>query len=79
VDFFVYHHCSHRHPVKIAIECDGHDFHERTKDQARRDRSKDRWLLCNGYMVLRFTGSEIRRDPIGCAEQVRNLISSRSY
>ena len=32
---------------KMVIECDGHDFHERTKEQARRDRKSSSidWLL----------------------------------
>ncbi len=48
---------------KIVVECDGHDFHERTKDQARRDRSRDRDLQAEGWRVLRFTGSEIVSNP----------------
>lgn len=55
---------------KLVIECDGHDFHERTKEQAARDRSRDRALSNQGYDVFRFTGSEIWRDPWGCADQV---------
>lgn len=43
----------------IAIELDGHDFHERTKEQATKDKSRDRLLARYGYTVLRFTGSEI--------------------
>lgn len=69
--------CVIRGPLKIAIECDGHDFHERTKEQARKDRSKDRWLQSHGYHVLRFTGSEIWKDPVDCAEQVLKLIWNR--
>lgn len=57
-------------PVCLVIECDGHDFHERTKEQAARDRSRDRQMTLSGYKVLRFTGSEIFRDPMKCAEQV---------
>ena len=53
-----------------VVECDGHDFHERTKEQARRDRSRDRRLQDAGYRVFRFTGSEIYRDPLGCADEV---------
>lgn len=53
-----------------AIECDGHDFHERTKDQARRDRSRDRELQARGFRVFRFTGSEIFKDPMKCAREV---------
>lgn len=57
-------------PVRIAIECDGHDFHERTKEQARHDRSRDRALTLAGWTVLRFTGSEIHADPIKCASDI---------
>jgi very-short-patch-repair endonuclease len=55
---------------KLVVECDGHDFHERTKEQAAHDRSRDRDLVNAGYDVFRFTGSELWRDPFGCAEQV---------
>lgn len=55
---------------KLIVECDGHDFHERTKEQAARDRSRDRVLNSHGYDVFRFTGSELWRDPWACAEQV---------
>lgn len=54
----------------LIIECDGHNFHERTKEQAAKDRSKDRSATLSGYEFMRFTGSEIWRDPWGCAEQV---------
>lgn len=52
---------------KAIIECDGHDFHERTKEQAARDRARDRAAQTAGYLMLRYTGSEIYRDPLGCA------------
>lgn len=61
----------------IFVECDGHDFHERTKEQASRDRSKDRKIQEEGMAVLRFTGSEIYRDPGKCAIQIVNVIASR--
>jgi very-short-patch-repair endonuclease len=55
---------------KLAIECDGHDFHERTKEQAARDRARDRELQALGLHVLRFTGSEIWKSPVNCAAEV---------
>lgn len=58
----------------IVVECDGHDFHERTKEQASRDRSRDREFQVSGNIVMRFTGSEIWRDPFACAIQVVDLI-----
>lgn len=58
----------------VAIECDGHDFHERTKEQAERDRSRDRELQRLGIPILRFTGREINRSPTDCARQVVNFL-----
>jgi hypothetical protein len=54
----------------LAIECDGHEFHERTKAQARRDRARDRAVQHQGVTIFRFTGSEIYADPCGCVEDV---------
>lgn len=56
--------------LKIVVECDGHDYHERTKEQAARDKARDRAMQRLGYTVIRFTGSEIWRDPVGCAKEV---------
>ena len=55
---------------RLIVECDGHDFHERTKEQAARDRDRDRQAQLAGIEIFRFTGSELWRDPLGCAEQV---------
>ena len=54
----------------MAIECDGHDYHERTKEQAARDKKRDRWFSSQGIRCLRFTGSEIYRKPVECAFEV---------
>lgn len=61
---------------RLVVECDGHDFHEKTKAQAARDKARDRDLVMAGYEVFRFTGSELWRDPWGCAEQVRTWAES---
>lgn len=58
----------------VAVECDGHDYHERTKEQARRDRARDRAIQMMGIASLRFTGSEINEDPCGCALQVLDYL-----
>lgn len=62
-----------RHAL-IAIECDGHEFHERTKQQAARDRARDRYLVRKGYKVLRFTGSEIYADAGKCVAEIADII-----
>lgn len=53
----------------LVVECDGHDFHEKTKEQAKRDKSRDREMKIMGHDVFRFTGSEIFNDADGCAKQ----------
>jgi very-short-patch-repair endonuclease len=72
VDFLI-HDCSVApevaRPRWIIVECDGHDFHERTKEQARHDKKRDRYLQSLGAKVLRFTGSEIWADPEACAHE----------
>ncbi len=60
--------------VRIAIEADGHDFHERTKTQAQRDKSRDRFLVAEGWRVLRFTGSEVFRDAAACVAETKTVI-----
>jgi hypothetical protein len=68
---------SDRWGVRLAIECDGHDFHERTKEQAERDRVRDRALTESGWVCLRYTGSEIHRNPAKCANDAwRQLVSA---
>lgn len=58
----------------IVVECDGHDFHERNKARAAKDKARDRYMTARGIMVLRFTGSEIHRDPAKCWQEVWNAI-----
>lgn len=61
----------------IAIECDGHDFHERTKFQAAHDRARDRFFQSVGLSVLRFTGSEIWADLPSIADQIFTFAEGR--
>jgi very-short-patch-repair endonuclease len=64
-------------PYPIFIECDGHEFHERTKEQAGRDREKDRRIQAAGIPILRFTGSQIHANPNKCAMEVYDFIKER--
>jgi very-short-patch-repair endonuclease len=59
---------------RIAIECDGKDFHS-SPDQKKRDKKRSAYLYKNGYRsVLRFTGSEIVKDPYGCVKKIEKKI-----
>lgn len=56
--------------LRFAIECDGHDFHEKTKAQAARDKKRDRVFQFEGWPVFRFTGSEIFNDLDACINEI---------
>lgn len=58
----------------FIIECDGHEFHEKTKEQAKRDKSRDRAFMRNGFRVVRFTGSEIFNDTKACIEELFRIV-----
>jgi very-short-patch-repair endonuclease len=60
------------------VECDGHDFHERTKEQAARDKKRDRDLLSRGVTTIRFTGPEIYKNAEGCARQLWKIIENQT-
>lgn len=61
------------------VECDGHDFHERTKAQAKKDRARDRRIQDMGFPILRFTGSELWADPTDCAEQLLKFLRRAAF
>lgn len=67
------------YPVSVAVECDGHDFHEKTKEQAQRDKKRDRDLLALGLHTIRFTGSEIWADPFKCVQEAMQLVAQLYY
>jgi hypothetical protein len=48
----------------VIVELDGHDFHERTKEQVIARNQRDRDFQEKGYIVLHFSGSELCRDPL---------------
>lgn len=63
----------------VIVECDGHDFHEKSKGQARRDKARDRFFQSKGCRVLRFTGSEIWADPEACADEIWRQLAIKDH
>lgn len=60
----------------FVVECDGHEFHEKTKQQVIKDNERTRDLQKNGYEVIRFSGSEIFEDVKGCTLKIFEIIYS---
>jgi very-short-patch-repair endonuclease len=62
-------------PRQIVVELDGHEFHERTKEQISKDKKRDRELQKLGHQVFRYSGSDIWKSPVGCAIDVMEHLS----
>lgn len=62
------------HPM-IAVELDGHDFHERTKEQVAQRNERDRDLQSAGWKVYHVSGSELYREPERVVRQICNYVN----
>ncbi len=63
--------------IDCVIECDGHDFHEKTKEQVAKEKKRDRDLISMGYDVIHFSGSEIWNDADSCSVYVCDFIEKK--
>jgi hypothetical protein len=61
----------------VVVECDGHAFHERTPEQASKDRKRVRMLQRLGTLVLPFTGTDIVRGNEESAREIVETIHAR--
>lgn len=59
--------------ARVIVELDGLRFHNRA-ERAERDRRSDRRLLLAGWRVLRFTWTDVVRDPASMARQVMRAL-----
>lgn len=61
----------------FVVECDGHEFHQKTKEQVENDNKRQRDLQKEGYEIIRFSGTEIWHKPYQCACEIKNIIMSK--
>jgi len=54
---------------KVIIEIDGH-WHEKTPEQVEKDKKRERYIINQGFIVVRFSAREIIRDVRKCVEEV---------
>lgn len=55
---------------RIAIELDGHEFHERTVEQVIVRDQRDRNLHAADWEIFHFSGTELHQQPVACVRQV---------
>jgi very-short-patch-repair endonuclease len=62
---------------RIVVEIDGEGPVRASSDQVVRERRRDRYLVAQGYAVLRFAGDEVWSNPWRCAAEVRDYLLGR--
>jgi Protein of unknown function (DUF559) len=62
---------------RLVVEIDGEGPVRASPDQVVRERRRDRYLVAQGYAVLRFAGDEVYTNPWRCAEEVRHYLLGR--
>lgn len=60
----------------LVIECDGHDFHEKTKEQVKKGNERDFNIKSIGYDILHFSGNQIYSEPFECANKILEYADS---
>lgn len=60
---------------KVVVELDGHEFHDKNKEQRQYEKRRDREIQKLGYKVFRYTGSEIVGNPFEAAAEVLSFLT----
>lgn len=68
-DFYI-----EKRDVKLCIYTDGHTYHERTEEQAQRDKRIDRKLQELGFQVLRYTGKDVNENTEIIVDEIKRWI-----
>lgn len=61
---------------KVLVECDSQQWHERTENERRYEKARDRHFAKSGYHAFHFTGTEILADPFMAASEVVAFVTS---
>ena len=53
----------------VGIELDSHAWHEKKPEQVEAEKKRERYLVSRGWKILRFSGREVYRDPMGVVRE----------
>lgn len=62
---------------KIAIECDGWQYHGKFKSAHETDRERQNLLAVEGWLVLRFTSGQIFKDLASVSATIDAAVQQR--
>lgn len=59
--------------VNLIVEADGREYHS-SQRQRDNDFKRQLYLIKKGYTVLRFSGSQIYGDVVGCVDKIQAIL-----
>lgn len=62
---------------RLAIECEGEEFHSSRKQEVR-DRKKERYLQKQGYSVMRISGHQMNGNMKEVLKRINNKVTKLS-
>ncbi|MDQ1855788.1 endonuclease domain-containing protein [Chryseobacterium sp. WLY505] len=68
--------CPGNKKIRLIVECDGFQFHS-SKKSFENDRKRDRLFKLKGYDVIRYSGSEIFKNPAGVSEDLYKFLKNQ--
>lgn len=68
--------CSrHQGQRQVIVECDSQTWHERSEDERRYEKARDRAFIKAGFHTFHFTGKEIMADPFLVASEIVSFVT----
>lgn len=61
--------------ARLAVECDGQDYHYATQEQIERDQKRDKYFALKGWRIIRFEGVAIRRNINLCMQTIKDILN----
>ncbi len=58
----------------FVVEIDGFEWHDKTPEQAERDKGRERFIQQQGYKLFRYAAREVLRDPKKCVVDIEELV-----
>jgi very-short-patch-repair endonuclease len=61
---------------RVVVECDSQEWHDRTPEQRKYEKQRERFLTLEGHKQLHYTGREIHENPIGVAVEILKSVGA---
>lgn len=64
---------------QIIVELDSKEFHDRDEEDRVHEKERGRYLVKQGYKLIRFTGTEVFKDPVAKASEALEILTGIAF